>query len=69
MIESAKGEIIEVLRSDKLSARPVDDRLLAGNLRGFDHAGRLSRLGIIEKNNQDLRTGMGRLKGELKEQT
>lgn len=31
MIESAKGEIIEVLRSDKLSARPVDDRLLVGN--------------------------------------
>lgn len=68
MIDSAKGEIIEVLRSDELCARPVDDRLLVGNPRGLDHASRLSRLEIIENDNQDLKTDMDRLKGERKEQ-
>lgn len=69
MIDSAKGKISEVLCRHELSARPVDDRLLIGNPRGFDHACRFSRLGKIENDNQDLRTDMDHLKGELKEQT
>lgn len=69
MIDSAKRKIVEVLCSDELSTKPVDDCLLIGNPRGFDHAGRLSRLGKIENDNQDLKTDMDHLKGELKEQT
>lgn len=66
MIDSAKANIIDVLHSNEVSTRHIDNCLLVENPRGFDHAGRLSQLGCIENSNRDLRTDMDRLKEEAK---